>query len=164
MVQGSKLSKIKVVQCDETGNVARGGTSVTFQFNPEELGFSLRNEASDKSDSGGGVVPGPPSNQAFVAKNRDRITTRFDTRLEASHGSLSDNTTGSDNTAVGHDALANNTTANENVAVGANALEANTTGTQNVGVGNGIYGGIDPVRHLDNAPRLHFLKLNRIRS
>ena len=90
MVQGSKLSKIKVVQCDETGNVARGGTSVTFQFNPEELGFSLRNEASDKSDSGGGVVPGPPSNQAFVAKNRDRITTRFDTRLEASHGSLSD--------------------------------------------------------------------------
>ena len=90
MVQASKLSKIKIVQCDENGNVARSGTSVTFQFNPEELKFSLVNQSVDKSESGGGVVPGPPSSQAFVAKHREGITTRFDTRLEASHGSLND--------------------------------------------------------------------------
>ena len=78
------------MQCDENGNVARSGTSVTFQFNPEELKFSLVNQSVDNSESGGGVVPGPPSSQAFVARNREGITTRFDTRLEASHGSLND--------------------------------------------------------------------------
>ena len=57
MVQASKLSKIKIVQCDENGNVARSGTSVTFQFNPEELKFSLVNQSVDKSPSFRGKKP-----------------------------------------------------------------------------------------------------------
>ena len=49
--------------------------------------------------------------------------------------SLSANTTGASNTAVGYNALANNTTAADNTAVGHRALTTNTTGTLNTAVG-----------------------------
>jgi hypothetical protein len=49
-------------------------------------------------------------------------------------GALQNNTTGSDNTAVGKNALHVNTTGNYSVAIGALALQANTTG-QNVAIG-----------------------------
>jgi hypothetical protein len=49
--------------------------------------------------------------------------------------SLRDNTTGSNNTAVGLNALRLNTTASNNVAIGHTALDANTTGAENTAVG-----------------------------
>tara|TARA_R110000803_G_scaffold15898_1_gene43784 strand:- start:199 stop:1125 length:927 start_codon:yes stop_codon:yes gene_type:complete len=48
---------------------------------------------------------------------------------------ISQNTTGSSNTAFGAAALYANTTAANNTAVGKSALTANTTGTQNVAIG-----------------------------
>jgi len=48
---------------------------------------------------------------------------------------MEDNTTGTNNTAIGHDALANNTTVSNNTAIGSNAMLANTTGYDNVAVG-----------------------------
>jgi hypothetical protein len=48
---------------------------------------------------------------------------------------LEDNTTGSDNTAVGSRALSGNTTGDQNTAVGEEALELTTTGSGNTAVG-----------------------------
>ena len=53
---------------------------------------------------------------------------------------LNDNTTASNNTAVGGFALDSNTTGHSNVAVGTLALDANTTGVQNTAVGHGALG------------------------
>jgi hypothetical protein len=52
------------------------------------------------------------------------------------YGTLTLNTTGNDNTAVGINSLAANTTAANNTAVGSSALEGNTTGTANVAIGH----------------------------
>jgi hypothetical protein len=46
------------------------------------------------------------------------------------------NTTGSNNAALGHNAILNNTTGSDNVAAGDGALIANQTGNSNVAVGN----------------------------
>ena len=50
-------------------------------------------------------------------------------------GALSQNTTGTANTAVGSAAMTYNTTGSENVAVGLIALGGNTTGSSNVAIG-----------------------------
>jgi trimeric autotransporter adhesin len=57
-------------------------------------------------------------------------------------GTLSANTTGAYNVALGSGALSANTTGGSNTVVGTNALSANTTGGANIGLGGGAGGSI----------------------
>jgi trimeric autotransporter adhesin len=53
-------------------------------------------------------------------------------------GALLSNTTATDNTALGHQALLSNTTGGKNTATGSRALIANTTGSDNTAIGTGV--------------------------